>query len=88
MSTTKTPRSTITIPIDQLSPMMRWLFHASSFLGSLIKPFLITTATLLLVVALTSEHFHETLVLNILAFSAGYAMLRIVRGLRLLKQRD
>lgn len=81
-------KSTITIPIDMLSPMMRWLFHATSFLGSLIKPLLIVTALVLLVVAVTPEHLHETLVLNILAFSAGYGMLRIVRSLRRLIRGD
>ncbi|BAB99270.1 hypothetical protein [Corynebacterium glutamicum] len=87
MSTTKTPRSTITAPIDQLSPIMRWVFQATNFLGSLIKPLLIVTALVLVVAALTPERFHETLVLNILAFSAGYAVLRLVRSLRRLLQR-
>lgn len=88
MSTTKTPRSTVAVPTDQLSPTMQWVFHATNFLGSLIKPLFIITAALLLVVALTPERIHEMLVLNILAFSAGYAILRSIRGLRRLMRRD
>lgn len=88
MSTTKTPRSTISIPTDQLSPTMQWIFQATNFLGSLIKPLLIVTALVLLEVALTPERVHEMLVLNILAFSAGYAILRSIRGLRRLMRRD
>lgn len=87
MSTTETPART-TIPIDQLSPMMRLIFQATNFLGSLIKPLLIITAALLLVVALTPEHVRETLMLNILVFSAGYAILCSVRGLRRLLWRN